>query len=296
MDGIPDSCDNCPYLFNPDQHENACPMKLGVCPYDRSEEGILWTETAAGKEDERPCPPPLSGIARRLCNSSGQWENAGLALCLTAAGRQLREMVSTPTTGAGVCAYLLHCCCVQLNELRANAVFLSDNVLVHLATQLGVLTSSTSNTAADLQISSLLLTEILSSHLFGSRAITELTLQSLVAAVSNMTTPSHTDQWRVVEGNTSAAISVLISTELLTKMAPKALQPDRQSLQLWARYASLRTERRTAAQFSGLEWSVVGGGSISIPRELVVPECELSSLQHSCNDVIVFSLQLLIKT
>lgn len=80
-------------------------MMQGVCPYDRSKEGIVWAATAAGEEDERPCPSPYSGVATRLCSNSGQWESVSLARCLTAAGRQLRDTVSK-LTNIDTCVHL----------------------------------------------------------------------------------------------------------------------------------------------------------------------------------------------
>ena len=169
----------------------------------------------------------------------------------------------------------------QLDELKNSAVFLSNAELVLLLTQLGTLISSNSSTCADLQTSLLLLAEILSSpSLLGSRTITELELRPLLAAVSNMTAPSHTDQWCAVEGNTSAAVSLLQLIESLTKRAPEVLQDtELKSLQVEGQYASVRTEKgRGGAQFS------VSGSTIFIPGELV-----LVPIHPSCCDLIGFS-------
>lgn len=59
-DGIPDSCDTCPYVFNPEQTSDLCAPQEGVCPGVR-EEGILWSATSAELTDRKPCPPPLIG-------------------------------------------------------------------------------------------------------------------------------------------------------------------------------------------------------------------------------------------
>lgn len=151
-------------------------------------------------------------------------------------------------------------------EVRNGDVLYSNSDLVHLATELGSLTSSPSSTAADLQTGYLLLKELLSSpRLLGSRDISELVLQRLVSAVSNLTAPSHTDQWRAVEGNGSGAGALLQSVESLVRRAAEVVQ----STELMDEYASLRTVSGTAAEFNGLQWSVFDGGSVRVPRELV---------------------------
>ena len=95
-DGVPNSCDNCPYLFNPDQRDHECQAVDGSCPYDLSE-GLLWPLTPGGEEVERPCPAPLSGVVRRQCNGSGTWLNTSLGMCLSPSGRQLNDTVSSLT-------------------------------------------------------------------------------------------------------------------------------------------------------------------------------------------------------
>ena len=60
-DGIPDSCDVCPYAFNPDQTPDPCRPQEGVCLGEVSE-GILWSATPAEFADRKPCAPPLIGM------------------------------------------------------------------------------------------------------------------------------------------------------------------------------------------------------------------------------------------
>lgn len=59
-DKIPDSCDNCPYVFNPSQAVEACRREEGVCSAELAA-GVLWSPTSAGAMDSKPCPPPLAG-------------------------------------------------------------------------------------------------------------------------------------------------------------------------------------------------------------------------------------------
>lgn len=77
-------------------------------------------------------------------------------------------------------------------------MFFSSDALQHIATQLGSLTAS-STTVADLLVAANLLQELLSPTVLDS--LTPSLLQSLVSAVSNLTNPSRTQQWRQVANN-----------------------------------------------------------------------------------------------
>ena len=62
-DGIPDSCDSCPYWFNPRQNvTNQCMVNVGngVCPNEFVEK-IIWSPTESGQVDRKLCPEPLTG-------------------------------------------------------------------------------------------------------------------------------------------------------------------------------------------------------------------------------------------
>lgn len=59
-DGIPDSCDNCPYNFNPDQNSTFCMVVDGACPGDVALD-IVWSRTSVGLVDIKRCPSPLIG-------------------------------------------------------------------------------------------------------------------------------------------------------------------------------------------------------------------------------------------
>ena len=59
QDGIPDSCDDCRFLFNPYQENGTlCTPPPFACKADLYE-GILWAATENGTTASRPCPPPL---------------------------------------------------------------------------------------------------------------------------------------------------------------------------------------------------------------------------------------------
>lgn len=62
-DGVPDACDNCPYVFNPQQNPDRCQTIGGVCPGGLVN-GILWSATSAEVADHKPCPSPLIGMQR----------------------------------------------------------------------------------------------------------------------------------------------------------------------------------------------------------------------------------------
>ena len=85
-------------------------------------------------------------------------------------------------------------------------MFFSSDALEHVATQLGSLTAS-STTIADLLVAVRLLKELLSPDLLDS--LTPSLLRPLVFAVSNLTNPSRTQQWR------QANNMVLLTTEAL---------------------------------------------------------------------------------
>lgn len=59
-DGVPDPCDTCPYVFNPDHTPQACQPLQGVCPSGVAA-GILWSAASEGTSDRKPCPLPLIG-------------------------------------------------------------------------------------------------------------------------------------------------------------------------------------------------------------------------------------------
>ena len=61
-DGIPNSCDSCPYNFNPNQTHTFCVPTSGVCPGGVAS-GILWSRTSVGTEDIKPCRPPMLGMS-----------------------------------------------------------------------------------------------------------------------------------------------------------------------------------------------------------------------------------------
>ena len=82
-DGIPESCDNCPYNFNPNQNDQACVINEGVCPGGVIS-GVLWSPTSPGIADRKPCPNPLSGQSYRtvqICNDSQHCESLLSCLC-----------------------------------------------------------------------------------------------------------------------------------------------------------------------------------------------------------------------
>lgn len=60
LDSIPDSCDSCPYVFNPSQNVEGCRREEEVCLAELAA-GVLWSPTPAGAVDSKPCPPPLAG-------------------------------------------------------------------------------------------------------------------------------------------------------------------------------------------------------------------------------------------
>ena len=60
LDNIPDSCDSCPYIFNPAQNVEVCRREEEVCPAELAA-GVLWSSTPAGTVNSKPCPPPLAG-------------------------------------------------------------------------------------------------------------------------------------------------------------------------------------------------------------------------------------------
>ena len=59
-DALPDTCDNCPYVFNPGQDKEMCAPLEGVCPAGVAS-NVLWSPTSAGSIDMKPCAPPLTG-------------------------------------------------------------------------------------------------------------------------------------------------------------------------------------------------------------------------------------------
>ena len=60
-DGVPDNCDFCPFIFDPDQPRGGCGTEGGgVCP-SLLTEGVLWTETEGGYTNIRSCPSALIG-------------------------------------------------------------------------------------------------------------------------------------------------------------------------------------------------------------------------------------------
>ena len=62
LDGIPNSCDVCPYTFNPAQSEGDCEgLRGGECEGEVAG-GTLWSPTASGHEDTKPCRLPFSGM------------------------------------------------------------------------------------------------------------------------------------------------------------------------------------------------------------------------------------------
>ena len=66
-DGVPDSCDLCPHLFNPTQaNSRSCDPTEGVCPGGMAWD-TLWAAAASGATDIKPCPPPLIGKAQNTC-------------------------------------------------------------------------------------------------------------------------------------------------------------------------------------------------------------------------------------
>ena len=103
-------------------------------------------------------------------------------------------------------------------------MFFSSDGLVHVATMLGSLTAS-STTTADLLVAASVLQELLSPTILDS--LTPSLLQPLVSAVSNLTSPSRSQQWRqVAVGNTLLLTlemlvnrSVLVSAVWLTQSA-----------------------------------------------------------------------------
>ena len=60
-DGMPDSCDSCPYNFNPNQNRTFCEPIRGVCPAGVASD-ILWSQTSVGTVDIKPCLAPLLGM------------------------------------------------------------------------------------------------------------------------------------------------------------------------------------------------------------------------------------------
>ena len=59
-DGVPDSCDSCPYWFNPRQDVTDQCMIDGVCPNEFVEK-VIWSATESGQVDRQLCPEPLNG-------------------------------------------------------------------------------------------------------------------------------------------------------------------------------------------------------------------------------------------
>lgn len=59
-DGVPNSCDVCPFVFNPEQSSEPCQPLEGVCQ-GILEEAVLWSAASAEIVDRKPCPPPLMG-------------------------------------------------------------------------------------------------------------------------------------------------------------------------------------------------------------------------------------------
>ena len=60
-DEVPDSCDSCPFVFNPQQTSDPCRVIEGICLGDIAN-GILWGAASVGTEDHKPCPSPLVGM------------------------------------------------------------------------------------------------------------------------------------------------------------------------------------------------------------------------------------------
>lgn len=59
-DGISDTCDNCPYVFNPSQRLDECSVVGGMCTAGLSS-GALWSRTPEETTTAVPCPHPLIG-------------------------------------------------------------------------------------------------------------------------------------------------------------------------------------------------------------------------------------------
>ena len=134
-DDVPDSCDSCPYIFNPDQTPDPCAPEEGVCP-GVVKEAILWSVTSAERVDRKPCPSPLTGqlfvyfpaliihmedhsqlhpitvsppcappahtytgFSSRLCDVSGSWEPVDMISCLSVEGQSLLQLVEALEAG-----------------------------------------------------------------------------------------------------------------------------------------------------------------------------------------------------
>lgn len=57
----------------------------GFCDYNiitiTGDLQYVWPETSAGVEVTTPCQGGTEGVARRLCNASGEWERPDLIEC-----------------------------------------------------------------------------------------------------------------------------------------------------------------------------------------------------------------------
>lgn len=55
----------------------------GFCDYDVTSGRFQysWPETAAGQEASVSCQGGVMGVARRMCNSTGEWEEPNLIDC-----------------------------------------------------------------------------------------------------------------------------------------------------------------------------------------------------------------------
>lgn len=118
-DGIPDSCDSCPYWFNPRQNVTDLCMVDGVCPNEFVEK-VVWSATESGQVDRQLCPEPLTGritythtlidtsipnigIATRLCNTNGEWDDPNFTNCTSSVGQRVTIIVSSFLCLLSVC-------------------------------------------------------------------------------------------------------------------------------------------------------------------------------------------------
>ncbi len=91
-DGVGDDCDNCPFVFNPDQDSAVCALIKGVCPGGVVSD-ILWGSTPVGGTDYKPCPAPSIGTATRVCGVSDVWEEVNIMGCLSLTGQYFLHLV-----------------------------------------------------------------------------------------------------------------------------------------------------------------------------------------------------------
>ncbi len=223
-DGVPNSCDTCPYVFNPDQSPHPCQPLQGVCPGGVAA-GVLWSATSAELTDRKPCPPPLIGrdtpylgnfhilikvsilvklpylipdylyllivgFTSRQCGANGSWEQADLIGCVSVEGQLLLTQVSALESGQ----------ILSVAELRSAASALTTftsrfqgNMLLPMV-------------GGDVQVAGRMLSQLLNqlealSDSGGVEGEAERIVESLVTTADNLLNPDLSSAWRsVVEG------------------------------------------------------------------------------------------------